>query len=87
MKNLEASCGEEQEQNIMLLPWRSQDPRDSDPDEQDEATVALLPKPSDDKIPNDDTSPEDWEDDGISHNIKPEKPPWWAFIWVRSLTP
>jgi len=67
----------------MLLPWRSSDPRNSDLDAHDEATVALLPKVSNDKIPNDATFREGSDDDDDSHVIDSKPIPWWSFIWVR----
>jgi len=86
MNTLEASCSDAQEQNIMLLPWQSSDSRDSDLDEHDEATVALLPKISDDKLPNDATFVGGSEDDN-SYVNEAKPTPWWSFIWVRLLSP
>jgi hypothetical protein len=71
--------------SIMLLPWLSQDATDHDQDDQDEASVALLPKISDDKLPRGAIFQENSEDDVVPLAIESKKPPWWSYIWVRAL--
>lgn len=65
----------------MLLSWLSQDATDHDQDEQDEASVALLPKISDDKLPRGGIFQKNSEDDIGSLAIESKKLPWWSYIW------
>ncbi|PMD59829.1 major facilitator superfamily transporter [Hyaloscypha bicolor E] len=61
--------------SIMLLSWLSQDATDHDQDEQDEASVALLPKISDDKLPRGGIFQKNSEDDIGSLAIESKKLP------------
>jgi ACS family pantothenate transporter-like MFS transporter len=71
--------------SIMLLPWLSQDGTGHDQVEQDEASEALLPKVSDDKLPRGGIFQENSEGDVVPLTIESKKLPWWSYIWVRPL--
>ena len=69
----------------MLPPWLSQDATDHDQNEQDEASVALLPKIPADKLPRGGIFQENSEEDVVSFATESKKLPWWSYIWVRPL--